>query len=282
MRVLIIGLGSIAKKHIAALGEVLDSYKLFALRSSDKPDIYPGVTNVKDVDGEYDFAIISSPSSNHLGDIKKLSGRGIPLMVEKPFLISVEQMDEFRLITPTPKIYVACNLRFTEELVQFRDKLSKDKGKINEVTSYCGSYLPDWRAADYRESYSAKPELGGGVHLDLVHEFDLLYYILGKPTNVIKRNRKYSTLELGTFDYSNYIIDYLDFEATVKLNYFRRDYKRYIEIVTETETHYLEFNKQELFKSYVSQMDYFIENVVKGDSWMNNPEEALEVLEMVI
>ena len=278
MKILIIGLGSIAKKHIHALGEVVDDFKLYALRSNPNPDVYPGVTNVTNTDGDYDYAIISSPSSNHLNDIKRLAAKNIPIMVEKPFLISKEQIEEFNKITPTPNIYVACNLRFLPSFNKFLDNVLKDKSKVNEVTSYCGSYLPNWRATDYRDSYSAKAELGGGVNIDLIHEFDLLYYMFGKPDNVIKRNKKYSTLELDTYDYSNYILEYKNFEATVKLNYFRRDYKRYIEVVKENRTYYWELDKEEISTSYIEQMKYFINN----NSYMNNPTEAIEVLNIVL
>lgn len=278
MKILIIGLGSIAKKHIHALGEVVDDFKLYALRSSTNPDTYPGIANVTDAEGDYDYAIISSPSINHLNDIKRLADKNIPIMVEKPFLINKEQIEEFNKITPTPNIYVACNLRFLPSFNRFLNNVLKDKSKVNEVTSYCGSYLPNWRATDYRDSYSAKAELGGGVNLDLIHEFDLLYYMFGKPDNVIKRNKKYSTLELDTYDYSNYILEYKNFEATVKLNYFRRDYKRYIEVVKENRTYYWELDKEEVSTSYVEQMRYFIES----KKYTNDPKEAIEVLNIVL
>tara|TARA_R110000796_G_scaffold171119_2_gene288110 strand:+ start:970 stop:1806 length:837 start_codon:yes stop_codon:yes gene_type:complete len=278
MKILIIGLGSIAKKHIHALGEVVDDFKLYALRSSANPDTYPGITNVTDAEGDYDYAIISSPSVNHLDDIKKLSNKHIPVMVEKPFLTSREQIEEFKTITPTPNIYVACNMRFIPSFLQFVDRVYRDTSKVNEVTSYCGSYLPNWRATDYRDSYSAQSKLGGGVNLDLIHEFDLLYYMFGKPDNVIKRNKKYSTLELDTYDYSNYILEYKNFEATVKLNYFRRDYKRYIEVVKENRTYYWELDKKEVSTSYVEQMRYFIES----KKYTNDSKEAIEVLNIVL
>ena len=278
MKILIIGLGSIAKKHITAISEVVDKFEIFALRSNPNPNIYPGVTNVATVEGNYDYALITSPSINHLSDIKKLSKKQIPILVEKPFLINKEQIDELKTLSPTPNIYVACNLRFVPSFLKFVDEVSKDKSKINEVTSYCGSYLPNWRATDYRQSYSAQTKLGGGVNLDLIHEFDLLYYMFGKPNNVIKRNKKYSTLEIDSYDYSNYILEYNKFEATIKLNYFRKDYKRYIEIVKENKTYYYEFNQKELSISYIKQMDYFINN----KNYMNNPTEALEVLNIVL
>ena len=46
MRVLIIGLGSIAQKHITALRSVISNVKIDALRSTSNPTIHPNITNV--------------------------------------------------------------------------------------------------------------------------------------------------------------------------------------------------------------------------------------------
>jgi len=279
MKILIIGLGSIAAKHIDAISQAVDGYELFALRSNPNPDIHQGITNVTTVEGNYDLVIISTPSYNHLDDLKKLTGTTMPIMVEKPFLISKDQIEVFKSLDLSNPIYVACNLRFVPSFNKFLEEVRKDKSKINEVTSYCGSYLPDWRPyQDYTKSYSANSKLGGGVNLDLIHEFDLMYYMFGKPDEVIKRNRKVSTLKLDSYDYSHYILGYNDFDATVKLNYFRRDYHRYIEIVKESKTYRYEFDSKEFPLSYVKQIEYVINNW----DYENNPTSAIEVLDIVL
>ena len=50
----------------------------------------------------------------------------------------------------------------------------------SSVRLWFGSWLPDWRpAVDYRPTYSARAELGGGVLLDAIHELDMLVWLLG-------------------------------------------------------------------------------------------------------
>ena len=67
MKVLIVGLGSIALKHIAALRKIDPNIELYAIRSSLKADAKKGIINIFSFDDldhiEIDFAIISNPTS---------------------------------------------------------------------------------------------------------------------------------------------------------------------------------------------------------------------------
>ncbi|MFX7793064.1 Gfo/Idh/MocA family oxidoreductase, partial [Acinetobacter baumannii] len=56
-------------------------------------------------------------------------------------------------------------------------------GNLYNAFIEIGQYLPDWRPTkDYRETVSAKTELGGGVLLELSHELDYAQWILGSLT----------------------------------------------------------------------------------------------------
>ena len=70
-------------------------------------------------------------------------------------------------------IYIAATLIGLGLIIPIYNNFNSHSSEINEVNVYCGSFLPDWRQGeDYKKSYSANPELGGGVHLDLIHEID--------------------------------------------------------------------------------------------------------------
>ena len=85
MKVLVIGLGSIARKHIAALQSLKVDAEIYAFRSNLNAVIEEGVENIYNLDNstiEFDFAIISNPTHLHREFIEKLAHKGIPLFIE--------------------------------------------------------------------------------------------------------------------------------------------------------------------------------------------------------
>jgi predicted dehydrogenase len=253
MRVLIIGLGSIAKKHINALRLIDSSTEIFAMRSSKSSAIAEGVIDIYDYSEittfNFDFVIISNPTALHAETIKALLPYNLPLFIEKPLFNEIANESTINeVIDSGLKTYVACNLRFLDCL-KFTKDFIKDK-KINEVTSYCGSYLPDWRSGtDFRKVYSANAEMGGGVHLDLIHELDYVFWLFGKPSKTTKFLKSKSTLEIDAVDYAHYVLEYDEFVTSVTLNYFRKDSKRTLEIVTEDTTILVDLLKNKVYEN---------------------------------
>lgn len=286
MKILIIGLGSIAKKHIAAIRSIDSNASIYALRSQHNAQAYDEITNLYSF-GEasnigFDFAIISNPTSEHKHTIQKLLEFRIPLFIEKP--VSSSPIDDLINSIKASKIlsYVACNLRFLEviEFLKERIESGDTPGRINEVNVYCGSYLPEWHpGTDFRECYSARPEMGGGVHLDLIHELDYICWIFGMPDSYKAFCRNKSSLNIDAIDYAKYLLFYKDFACDLTLNYFRRDYKREIEILFDSVTWKVDLPKNTIVDSngviifeseqsgidtYTDQMQYFI-NLVSNN-----------------
>ena len=65
---------------------------------------------------------------------------------------------------------------------------------------YCGLY-----GVDYRTVYSARRAMGGGVTIDLIHEWDYLVDLFGRPQEVYNFKGTYSELEIDSDDLSVYI-----------------------------------------------------------------------------
>lgn len=301
MKVLIIGLGSIGKKHISVIKSLDPSIEIYALRSKSTAEAHENVKNIFSYDEinliQPDFAIVSNPSSEHKKALNKLINFRIPLFIEKPLYSSLDIEDLLREIRREGIItYVACNLRFLESIRFVKQHIEESKDKrLNEVNAYCGSYLPAWRpGSDYRTTYSAIPELGGGVQLDLIHELDYLYWFFDIPKRINRIFKNQSSLEISSTDYANYSLEYKGFCANVILNYYRRDPKRTLELVFDDETWNIDLLKnnitcngkiifssnQKIVDTYNAQMKYFINCIKQGQIPFNTVDNAFDVLKI--
>ena len=303
MTILIIGLGSIGIKHLEAIQSILPIAKIFALRSNKESEEFPCVTNIYSFEEitpiTADFAIIANPTSEHKKTISKLIEYDIPLFIEKPVYSSLNIEELINSINSREIFtYVACNLRFLDCIRFVKERLSviQDK-KLNEVNVYCGSNLKNWRPSnDFRKTYSAIAERGGGVHLDLIHELDYLYWLFGTHKEVTRKFKSQSSLAIPAFDYANYLLDYEGFCANVVLNYYRKDSKRSLELVFEDETWSVDLLKnqivingeiiftseQRIADTYLVQMKYFINSLNGKKKTFNTINDAFEVLKICL
>jgi predicted dehydrogenase len=245
----------------------------------------------------FDFAIVSNPTAFHQDAIKNLIQFKVPLFIEKPLFHKLEITSVINELEKNEiQSYVACNLRFYDSIGFIKEYIESKRPRINEINVYCGSYLPEWRKdADYRKNYSAKRNFGGGVHLDLIHELDYIYWIFGKPLSIKRTLKNNSSLNIESIDYANYLLEYDNFCVNIILNYFRIDAKRIFEIVFQDETWQVDLlkntiysNKGKVFSSnqtmmetYDRQMKYFIENI-HTKKIMNTANEAFEVLKICL
>lgn len=306
MRIVFIGIGSIAKKHIKAIRKIDQDAEIYALRSSRDAAKYEDVKDFYEYDDikeiAPDFIIISNPTSMHFETIKALFPYNIPLFIEKPVFAELGHDDVIKEIEDKQILtYVACDMRFMDCLTWLHQYVAEHKHefRINEINCYCGSYLPEWRpGTDFRKCYSTIPELGGGVHIDLIHDVDYVYWIFGKPNSHKALFRNVSSLNIRAYDYANFNLIYPDFCANVVLNYYRRDAKRYMEIVFDDCTWTVDMLNNEITSSngeliyrseqtgadeYEAQMRYFMNLVKQGATTsMNSASEAYEVLKICL
>lgn len=304
MKILIVGLGSIARKHIEAIKYLKYDVTIYALRSTKDVLIEEGIINVFSLDNldiSFDFAIISNPTHLHFIYIKRLAEENIPLFIEKPPSHSLDNCSELISLIEAKnlKTYVACNLRFHPCVIYINEFIKKVPNKINEVNVYCGSYLPDWRPGkDFRKIYSTNENMGGGVHLDLFHELDYTTWIFGLPIKSRSNKRSVSSLDINAIDYANYCLDYNTFTANIVLNYYRKKVKRTIEIllenhiinvdlvnnyVSDENDHILfQISNFEMRNTYINQMEYFINCIKQNENPMNSFKESIEVLKIVL
>ena len=151
-----------------------------------------------------DAALICTPTALHLQLAEQALQAGAHLFIEKPISHALSGVDELVAEASARHrvLLVGCNMRFHRPITLM--KLWLDGGAIGRPLYgqfRYGSYLPNWRPQqDYRSSYSARSELGGGIVLDAVHEIDYARWFLGEPEMVSAMTGQVSGLDINTED----------------------------------------------------------------------------------
>ncbi len=197
MRILIIGYGSIGKRHYAILKDfkIVKNIDVVTKQNIDNIKTFKTLDDIKDI-SIYDYFIISSETIKHYKQLKyicnKVSNKKI--LVEKPLYDK-----KYEDIKTNNKIYTAYNLRFHPIIEKLKEILKNEQ--IYYANIICGQYLPTWRPkSDYRKSYSADINQGGGVLRDLSHELDYANWLFGEIDTMQSINTKISDLEINSDD----------------------------------------------------------------------------------
>ena len=177
MKFLIVGLGSIGRRHfrnLIALGEkdivLLRSHR--ATLPDDELAGYSVETDLSEALKKYqpDAVIIANPTALHLDIAIPCANAGCSILIEKPISNSLDRVDELAsaLRQGGGQLLVGFQFRFHPTL-QKAAQLLKDHaiGKPLSFHAHWGEYLPNWHPwEDFKQGYAARPDLGGGVILN--------------------------------------------------------------------------------------------------------------------
>ncbi|GAA0512407.1 Predicted dehydrogenase [Halorubrum aquaticum] len=309
MRILLTGLGSIGRRHARLLYEELEEVELLIYRSgtsqSGNPFGAPEYTDLQDVLAQDpDIAFITNPTHKHIETATACARAGCHLFIEKPLSHTLENVERLIGIAKENDLvtHVGCQLRFDPTLNAAREIInSNDLGDVISFRATSGSYLPEWRPEqDYRDSYSADPERGGGVVLDLIHEIDYTYWLFDNISCVASAIAHTDTLEINSEAIAEAVMRVPgDVIGSIHLDYCRRQPKRVLEVVCEGGTVIADLQEQMLTiewpsttdtesfdygrdRRFVAQLHHFIENVHSGGKCDNDLSEAKEVLQIAL
>lgn len=306
MEVLFVGLGSIGTRHLRNLFEVAKEkgiqVQADALRSSMRPlaEDVEGLLRAQYVSydqlGHYDAAFITNPTHLHAHTLAELAGKVDCFFIEKPIFEGTGYDLEQLGLGPDQKAYVAAPMRWCGTFLALKERMPDLKPYSARVI--CSSYLPDWRpGVDYRTVYSAHKEMGGGVTIDLIHEWDYLVDLFGAPLEAYNFKGTYSHLEIDSDDLSVYIARYPSLLAEVHLDYFGRTYRRSIELFCKEGTVTADFGagtltlengevihcEEPVNQRYLREMAYFLDYACKGKGEsINSPAMAQKVLGLTL
>ena len=241
MKVLIIGYGSIAKRHIDNLISLTNCQ--IVVCTKQKQDNFLKKRNcivissiIKCIKEKPDIAFITNETKFHVNTAIRLAKFGIPLFIEKPLSNSMNRVNELESIVKEKRIVtmVGCNLRFHPCIKRLKKLISSNKiGKIISVHSENGSFLPDWHPNEnYTKGYAGRVDLGGGATLTNIHEIDYLYWLFGNVKEVYSIVRKLSNLQITADDFSLMLIQFKNkIIANIHLNFFEKPSSRYCKII---------------------------------------------------
>jgi predicted dehydrogenase len=304
MKVIIFGLGSIGKRHAQILKERF-KHELFAFRSNDRAE--PNVLGLQEIfdwaeieKNRPDIAFITNLTSLHVETAVRCAAMGMHLFIEKPLSDNMQGIAQLESLCREKKLtcYTAYGLRFHPVIKKLREFLAGKRPY--HVRVVCSSYLPDWRKdREVKDSYSSQKEQGGGVLLDLSHEFDYIQYLFGQIAEMKGAFGRASDLTVNAEDHADILLTLAGGRSVnLHLNFMSQLQERSIKI--DLQDGYaigdLINNKIILFKDkrkeelqfagsrndyLAEQTSYFFDNL-GNPSIMNNLQESSALLKKIL
>jgi len=242
MKILIVGLGSIGRRHLrhlVALGQT--DITLCRTGRSTLPDDelagYPVETDLAAaLAHKPDAVIVSNPTSMHIETAIPAAVAGCHILLEKPIAHDLAGVADLQAAVKeyNVRVLVGFQFRYHPGLQKMKELIeSGEVGRPISVRAHWGEYLPDWHPwEDYRQGYAARKDLGGGVILTLTHPLDYLRWMFGEVESLWAFKGQMSDLELEVEDvgeiglkFSNGVI------GSLHLDYNQRPPRHQVEVV---------------------------------------------------
>ena len=313
MKILIIGFGSIGKRHVNNLirntdSEIIICSKRKNVRFLDHKKIKVLNSLEKCLLEKPDVVFITNETAFHIPVAIKMAKAGLDLFIEKPLSNSTNGIKALQKIVKQKKLVtqMGCNLRFHKCIIKIHQLINQKKiGKVVSIQSENGSYLPDWHPhEDYRKGYAGDRKLGGGIILTMIHDIDYLYWMFGNPKSIFSVSGKFSDLDISAEDYCSSIIEFKNnITAELHLDFFQRPEFRSCKIKGTKGIIYWNSDKNEvrLFRNrkkmwetvltlkkfqrnemYIDEIMHFLKCVKSRQKSINNLDEGIETMKIAL
>jgi predicted dehydrogenase len=294
LKILVVGYGSIGKRHVnnlLAIGNI--EIIIFTHRSDIDNEIKNKCKILKSlnecINEKPIAAIISNVTSLHIETALKLAFAGLHLFIEKPLSNNLENIEKLSDIVYDKKLitFMGYNLRFHNCIKTIKELLENNEiGKIISVNAESGSYLPDWHPGeDYTESYTSKENLGGGVILASVHEIDYLHWFFGEVKELFAMTGKFSDLKIEVDDLASVIMKFSNnIIAELHLDFYQKPDFRCCRIIGTNGTIYWD-SKNNVVEVYDIKLKKWIEkinikNYERNDMYLDEMKYFLDCINM--
>jgi len=292
-KILVCGAGSIGQRHIKNLQNLNINVSAWRSRKElvkELSDQYK-INVYTDFDcalERVDAVVVATNTNKHIDIALKSIDKGKAIFIEKPIAKSLSEVT--LLVNKVSKnnniIEIGFQLRAHPNLIKIYD-LTRQKlfGPLYTYRAVVGQRLDKWRpGTDYRESYSASEDRGGGALLDLIHEIDLINWLTGGIEKVYGNVSNVSDLEMSADDLVNItLINKNGAVGQIQMDMVSPEYRRNLELVYRDAIIYWDYVSGKLYKKmngkvllldetpktferntmFLNQMNHFI-NRVKG------------------
>jgi len=306
LKIIIIGFGSIGQRHyrnLTALG-----YKNVYVFDTDSEKVKSQKSKVKSLDQNtlksFDVAFVCNPNHKHIEVAIKCAEAGLDLFIEKPLSHNLKEVEKLRVLCKKKDLVnmVACNMRFLPAFQSIKKFMDAGKlGKIFSLSHEFGHYLPYWRpGTDYRKNYAVSKKKGGGIVLDDIHEFDLIFWLNDfapvTKSSILKSNT--GALDIETEDQAKAVFQFKNgVLGSVSCDYLSKKYHRTCRVVGEKGN--LTWNWQDnevIFENektkkviysekhldinqmYLEEIKYFLKSTAEKKKTFNDITMAKEIL----
>jgi predicted dehydrogenase len=242
MKILIAGFGSIGRRHFHNLLDLGERDILFF--RSNKSTLHNEELAEYSVETDLHAAlahqptavIVSNPTSLHLDIAIPAIKAGCHLLIEKPVSHSTERIQELQtaLNESDAQIMIGYHFRFHPTLQRLKHLFEEGLiGTPISVRAHWGEYLPAWHPwEDYRQGYSARSDLGGGVILTLSHPLDYLRWIFGEVEAEWAFSARASDLAIQVEDVAEIGLRFKSgLLASLHLDYIQRPPAHWLEVI---------------------------------------------------
>jgi len=313
MKIIVVGYGSIGKRHVNNLLLIPNIEIIICTHRNNvdnsiknKCKIFESINDC--INEKPVAAVISNVTSLHIQTALKLASAGIHLFIEKPLSNNLENIKELSNIVHDKKLitFMGYNLRFHNCIKKMKELLENNEiGKVISVNVESGSYLPDWHLdEDYRDSYASKENLGGGVVLTCIHEIDYLHWFFGEIKELFAITGKFSDLKIEVDDLASVIMKFSNnIIAQLHLDFFQRPDFRCCKIVGINGTIYwdstdnivkvydiklkkwiekiniINYQRNDM---YFDEMKYFLDCVANNKNSNNNIDNGISTLKIAL
>lgn len=264
MKILIVGLGSIGQRHLRNIHTLLgNKSQISAYRTRKESTVLTDSMSIEEgarLDKKYEYSsfdtlkdaladspeivFICNPTSLHMPVALAAAEQGCHLFIEKPLSHNLKGIKSLISLVEEKNLvaYVGFQLRFHPCFHQLKKSLIvKNIGGILSVHLESGEYLPGWHKwEDYRQTYAARKNLGGGVILTQMHEIDYALALFGLPESVYALGGHFSSLDLDVEDVVDVLMEFPYKErklpAFFHLDYLQRPPTRKCRVIGEKGT----------------------------------------------